>query len=136
MTEETLTPPVQTSTEEINTTPATSTPSSPLDKEKNMLGIVALVTAIIGLLLTLSIFGSIVGIPLLILALLLGIIAVFRRPRGNATASIIIAFLPLGIFTYFAYQISTIIIEPIKDFSTWAYEQSTIPERNAVANQP
>ncbi|GHV21631.1 hypothetical protein FACS189428_2360 [Clostridia bacterium] len=86
------------------------------NNEKNTLGLVALILAIIGLLLTISIFGSILGIPLLCLALILGIIALFRRPRGNAVASVIISILPLGFLVYLAAVFGSIIIQPTFEF--------------------
>ncbi|MDR2190234.1 MAG: hypothetical protein LBP53_03435 [Candidatus Peribacteria bacterium] len=50
----------------------------------NTLGLVALILAIVGLLLTISIIGIIFGIPLLLLAFILGIIALFKSPKGKA----------------------------------------------------
>ncbi|MDR0860829.1 MAG: hypothetical protein LBO09_07870 [Candidatus Peribacteria bacterium] len=98
--------------------------------EKNTLGLVALILAIIGLLLTISLFGSFLGVPLLCLALLLGIIALFKRPRGKAVASVVISLLPLGALAYIIGTLLPLVITPAIDFSNWmtneVYENPTM----------
>ncbi|MDR2540923.1 MAG: hypothetical protein LBD11_03980 [Candidatus Peribacteria bacterium] len=94
------------------------------NNEKNTLGLVALILAIIGLLLTISVFGSILGIPLLCLALLLGIIALFKRPRGNAVASVILSVLPLGALAYLFGSLFSLLAVPATDFVHWITEES------------
>jgi uncharacterized Tic20 family protein len=64
---------------------------------RNTLATIALMLAIIGVVLSFFL----IGIPLLVLSLLLGIIALFKAPRGKAWASIIISAIPLGFLGWF-----------------------------------
>ncbi len=64
-------------------------------RRKNGRGSVALVFAILGLLLTISVLGAPLGILFLVIALLLGLIGIFFKPRGKAFTSLLISVLIL-----------------------------------------
>jgi NADH:ubiquinone oxidoreductase subunit K len=106
-------------------------------KPTNTLGVVALVLAIIGLLLTISLVGIFLGVPLLVVALILGLIAVCKPPRGKAVASLIIAVISLGVVTYASFWIVGILIPPVKSFIARTTEESqTNTEFRLVVKQP
>ncbi|MDR0651644.1 MAG: hypothetical protein LBG59_10040 [Candidatus Peribacteria bacterium] len=110
---------------------------APVGKAINTLGIVALVLTSIGLLLTISLVGIFFGIPLLMLGLLLGIIAVFKKPRGKALTSIIIAIISLGTLSYAIYWIVDHLEQPMRDFSARIdAESETNIEFRLVLYQP
>ena len=162
MPEETLTPELQDSPTEVSAsneentattgtagtpvtagTPATAGTTTTTESTsnsccgKNTLGLVALVIAVIGLLLTISIAGSFFGIPLLVLAFILGLIALFKRPRGKARASVIVSGLPLGCFCYLFAVFGSLFIQPIVDFSVWIQDEMRAnPVMEAVFEQP
>lgn len=151
MPEENLNTEVQaTNAEVVETvveTPVTSPVTSPSPvssdcadtncKRRNALGVIALIIAIVGLLLTITLFGSIVGIPLLLLALLLGIIALFWSPRGSAIASVIISIIPLGIIACVGFWLVSIFAPIFTNFASRAEtEFSNNPMYKEVASQP
>jgi hypothetical protein len=115
-----------------------STPNvAPESKATNTLGVVALILTIIGLLLTISVVGILFGIPLLLLGLLLGIIAVFKKPRGKAVTSIVIAVLAIGTLSYATYWLVDHLTQPVKEFSARvASESETNIEFRLVVKQP
>jgi hypothetical protein len=138
MPEETSTIEVQASNETTVATPAASETTSPSTPccQKNTLGLVALILAIVGLFLLISIIGSPLGIILLIVALILGIIAVFKKPRGKAIASIIISFIPLGIIAYIVCWISIITPTTIGDYMFRGMDIHNTPVYREVVEQP
>jgi hypothetical protein len=86
-----------------------------LTPTKNTLATVALMLSIIGLVLSFFV----IGIPLLVLSLLLGIIALFKAPRGKARASIILSIIPLGLFGWLIGMISRMLISATVEFTDW-----------------
>ncbi|MDR2415537.1 MAG: hypothetical protein LBD75_02780 [Candidatus Peribacteria bacterium] len=119
-------------------TPQIPTPDlAPTTKATNTLGLVALILTIIGLLLTISLIGIFFGVPLLVVGLLLGLIAVFKTPRRNALIGIIIAVISLGTLTYATYWVADQLRLPIRNFSNrMASEIETNTEFRMVTNQP
>ena len=146
MTEETLNTELQPSTEETpvaSVAPVAPTPTSTCSAStgccsgKNTLGLVALILAIIGLLLTISLFGSPIGIPLLFLAFILGIIALFKSPRGKARTSVIISGITLGGVCYILALVSLVFVQPTIDFGIRLKDEiKNNPTMEAVFKQP
>jgi hypothetical protein len=100
---------------------------------RNTLATIALVLAIIGVVLSFFL----IGIPLLVLSLLLGIIALFKAPRGKAWASIIISAIPLGFWGWFIWMFGSILISPTIAFYNWIQEEiRTNPTIATVFKQP
>lgn len=107
------------------------------NKGSNTTGLVALILAIIGLLLTISIIASPIGIILLVLALLLGIIWLFKAPRGKAIAGIIISLVSFFAIGYTVYWTASSVYEPVKEFALWMDEEArTNTEFRLVFKQP
>ena len=119
------------------TLPTTSPCSPTACCGQNKLGLVALIIAIIGLLLTISFVGSVFGVPLLVISLVLGIVALFRRPRGKARASVIISAIPLGFLLYIACALSSIVVQPVFEFGKrFQNEYNQNPVMQEVFKQP
>ncbi|MDR0282403.1 MAG: hypothetical protein LBI53_03700 [Candidatus Peribacteria bacterium] len=93
-------------------------------KAKNSWGTVAFVFAILGLLLTISVLGAPLGILFLVIALLLGLIGIFFKPRGKAFTSLLISVLILGGMGYFVTSMTKVVVEPVKEFVTWVMTES------------
>jgi len=91
---------------------------------KNAWGNVALVFAIFGLLLTISILGIPLGIILLVIAFILGFIGIWFKPRGKAVTSLLISILILGGMGYFVVSTAKVVVEPVKEFVTWIIDES------------
>lgn len=80
---------------------------------KNTLGTVALVLSIIGILLSIII----IWLPLLVVSLILWIIALTKKPRGSAIASIIISLLPILFIAGLTVALWSPVVKPIMDFT-------------------
>jgi uncharacterized membrane protein len=88
-------------------------------------------------LLIISVFGIFLGIPLLVIALILGIIALCKTPRGKARASVIISALPLIMIGWLSYQVYQTAAPAILDFSTRIItETEKNPQWKAVYQSP
>jgi hypothetical protein len=138
MPEETSTIEVQASNETTVATPPaseTTSPSTPCG-QKNTLGLVALILSVVGLLLLISIIGSPIGILLLVIALIMGIVAVFKTPKGKAIASIVISFIPLGMIAYIICLISTLTPNVVEDYVFRGTEVYENPVYKEVLGQP
>jgi hypothetical protein len=106
-------------------------------KPTNTLGLVALVLAIIGLLLTISLVGILFGVPLLVVALILGLIALCKPPRAKAVVSLVITVISLGVITYAGFWVAKIVIPPVKNFVVRTTEEAqTNTEFRLVVKQP
>ena len=106
-------------------------------KSSNTLGVVALVLAIVGLVCTISLIGLPIGIICLFVALVLGIIALFRQPRGKAITSVILSLLGLISIIWAGIWFISVVIGPVKDFSSRIKEEiQTNIELRIVANEP
>jgi len=106
-------------------------------KKKNGLGNFALIASIIGLLLTLSIFGVFIGVPLLGVALLIGIIALFKAPRTKAIFGVVISGITLATLFYLSYWMIDAVKDPIMDFVVEISDKyKNDAEFQLVANQP
>lgn len=106
-------------------------------KGTNTIGLVALVLSIVGLLLVLSIFWSPFGIIILVLALILGLIGIFKEPRGKAITGFIISLLGLFGIGYAIYWTTTAVIEPATEFATWLTQETQHnTEMRLVFKQP
>lgn len=96
------------------------TPSFEEKKESNVVGIVALIFSIIGLILFISIFGIFLWIGALLIGLILWIIGLFIRPRGKAIAAVIISIIPLGLVACACGYLWNNIKAPVNEFGEWA----------------
>ena len=106
-------------------------------QKKNSLGLVAFILSIIGILLLISIFGAVLGIPLLILAFILSLIALCKPPRKKAVAALIISLLPLGTLAWLSCQLYTVMAVPVMDFvSRISVETSENPEWRVTFQSP
>ncbi len=96
--------------------------------EKNTLGTVALWISIVGIIL--SVFF--VGIPLLVISLILGIIAVFKKPRKAAIASIILSGISVVGTIALVWVFWKPMILPMVDFSK---EMETLKTSNVELSE-
>jgi hypothetical protein len=81
--------------------------------------------------------GSIIGVPLLLLALLLGIIAIFKSPKGQARASIIISGLTLGFISYLIIILSQVFVQPMINFGIRVQDEvNSNTTMEAIFKQP
>ena len=106
-------------------------------KSSNTLGTVAFVLSIVGLVLCLLIFGLPFGIFFLVIALILGLIALGKKPRGKAVTSILISLITLGGLTFAGIWFGGKMVAPIQEFANWVQQESqTDTEFRLVFKQP
>jgi energy-coupling factor transporter transmembrane protein EcfT len=106
-------------------------------KKSNTCGLLALIFALIGVVLTISLIGAPIGIIFLIVAGILGLIGLFKAPRGKAWAGIVISLISLFAIGYAVQWMVNIAFEPIKEFVVWIDEEAkTDTELRLVFKQP
>ena len=87
------------------------------------MGIAALVLGIIGLIVSIIPFVGMYALPLTVLALLLGALGMRKRPRGLATAGVVLGLLGTALGGYWIHA-SHVAADALRDS---ARESGTLP---------
>jgi len=100
--------------------------------KKNTIAKVWMIFSIIGLVLTITIFGIWLGFWCLIIWLILWIIWLFSKPRGKAITAVVIPVIVFGLMILWWIFVINNIKTPANEFISWLQETSENPQYAAL----
>ena len=105
------------------------------ESSKNTCGTVGMVLSIIGAILVITVILSGLWFFLLFVGLILGIIGLFKKPRGKAITAVVIPVIIFGLLIGVVCYVASGFKAPLNDFKDYVEWLSNNPEYSAILSE-